>query len=274
MLGFGPAFAAVQNAIEYRLRQLIKWRRGIPCFENESKQGLFGHLPAKEEKEAGETAEHLYKDFRLQHLYENSSAKNYRINLFYLEMLSRALAEAELKLPETISAADIGPSDWFYVHALHALLKWWGTPDGRAVHLTAYEADAYRICSELFSRYDLAHGYMRGLEGVEYVPRKFARQPDQFDVVTMLFPFVFVGDHLQWGLPLGRFNPVALLRDAWASLRPGGILLIVNQGEDEHRDQRDMLMAENIRPAAAFEHLSLLYQYDLSRYVLVAIRDN
>ena len=191
-LGIGTAFAAVQNAIEHRLRELIKWRRGVPCFQNESKEGLFVHLSATEQEEADRAAEHLYRDFHLQHLHENSSAKNYRINLFYLEMLSRALSEAGAELPESVSAADIGPSDWFYVHALHALLKWWDDSHGRDVRLTAYEADAYRICSDLFSRYDLAHGHMSGLEGVQYIPEKFSRQPGRFDVVAMLFPFVFV----------------------------------------------------------------------------------
>ncbi|MBU3979817.1 MAG: hypothetical protein KJ550_02190, partial [Proteobacteria bacterium] len=68
-----------------------------------------------------------------------------------------------------------------------------------------------------------------------------------------------------------RCDPIKLLRDVWGSLKPGGVLIIVNQGEAEHRAQKDMLLLENIRPAAAFQHLSQLYQYKLVRYVLVAI---
>ncbi len=273
MLGLAPALATVQNSIEHPLRQLIKWRWGVPRFPNESKQDLFAHLPVNERKQANDTAKHLHSDFHLQHLYENSSADNYRLNLFYLEMLERALSEAAPEIPQTIHAADIGPSDWFYVHALYVALKWWNSPTGRAVQLAGYEADAYRVCSNLFSRYDQAHGYMHGLEEVHYIPRRFTRQPGKFDFIAMLFPFVFLRDHLAWGLPLRRFNPVELLRDAWASLKPGGVLVIVNQGEAEHLAQRDMLLAENIQPAAAFQHPSQLYQYDVIRYVLVAIHD-
>lgn len=273
MLGFAPAIDTVKNAVEHPLRQQIRWQRGAPRFPNESKQGLFDHLPANEQKQADITAKQLHSAFNLQHLRENSSADNYRLNLFYLEMLERALSEAGPKIPQSINAADIGPSDWFYVQALYAALKWWNSPAGRTIRLTGYEADAYRVYANLFSRYDLAHGYMTGLEEVHYIPRKFNRQSAKFDLITMFFPFVFLKDHLTWGLPLRRFNPLGLLRDAIASLKPGGVLVIVNQGEAEHIAQRDMLLAENIQPAAAFQHQSPLYHYDLIRYVLVAIHD-
>jgi hypothetical protein len=273
VLGLAPALDAVRNAVEHPLRQLIRFQRGAPHFPNESKEDLFAHLPANEQKQANDTAERLHSDFHLQHLCENSSADNYRLNLFYLEMLERALSEASPEIPQTIQAADIGPADWFYAHALYSVLKWWRNPTGRTVRLTGYEADAYRVYSNLFSRYDCAHGYMNGLEDVQYLPRKFTRQPGKFQLVAMLFPFVFLKDHLTWGLPVRRFNPVQLLRDAWASLKPGGVLVVVNQGEAEHVAQRDMLLAEDIRPAAAFQHPSQLHQYDLIRYVLVAIHD-
>ena len=273
MLGFVATLDAIRNAVEHPLRQGIRFQRGKPHFANESKENLFAHLAAKEKEEAIDTAKRLYSNFHLQHLYKNSSADNYRLNLFYLEMLERALSEAAPEIPQTVHAVDIGPADWFYVHALHAVLKWWHRPTGRRVCLRGYEADAYRVYSNLFSRYDCAHGYMNGLEDVQYIPRKFTRQPGQFQLVAMLFPFVFLKDHLTWGLPLRRFNPAQLLRDAWASLKPGGVLLVVNQGEAEHIAQRDMLLAEDIRPAAAFQHPSILYEYDLTRYVLVAIHE-
>lgn len=273
MFGIIPAISMVQNAVEHPMRQLIRWQRGIPRFPNESKQGLFVHLSADEQKQANDTANRLYSDFHLQHLYENSSADNYRLNLFYLEMLERALSEAAPGIPQTIHVADIGPSDWFYVQALYAALKWWDSPICRNVRLTGYEADAYRVYSNLFSRYDQAHGHMNGLEQVRYIPHKFIRQIGKFDLITMLFPFVFLKDHLAWGLPLRRFNPLELLRDTRDSLKPGGVLVIVNQGEAEHLAQRDMLVAENIQPVTAFQHPSKLYQYDIIRYVLVTIRD-
>ncbi|MBU4012405.1 MAG: hypothetical protein KJ550_02955, partial [Proteobacteria bacterium] len=159
-----------------------------------------------ERKQADVTARQLFSDFHLNDLYENSSADNFRQNLFYLEMLERAFSEADVKIPQNIVAADIGPSDWFYVKALYAALKWWSNPDGREVQLTGYEADAFRVYPNGFSRYDFAQSYIQGLEKVQYIPEKFTRQPEKYDLITMLFPFVFIKDHLKWGLPFRRFD--------------------------------------------------------------------
>jgi hypothetical protein len=263
--------ASVKNTIGHSLRQLIKRKKGVPLIPNESKQELFAHLPLNERKKDDVTAEKLFSDFHLHDLYENSSAENYRQNLFYLEMLEHAFSEADVQMPQNINTADIGPSDWFYVKALYAALKWWCNPDGREVQLTGYEADAFRVYPNGFSRYDFAQSYIQGLEKVQYIPEKFSRKAEKYDLITMLFPFVFIKDHLKWGLPFRRFNPIELLRDTWDSLKHGGVLIIVNQGEAEHRAQKDMLLSENIRPAAAFKHPSLLYRYKLVRYVLVAI---
>lgn len=264
---------SVKNAIGHSLRQLIKRKKGIPLIPNESKQELFSHLPLNERKQADVTAGQLFSDFHLNDLYENSSADNYRQNLFYLEMLERAFSEANVQIPQKIVAADIGPSDWFYVKALYAALKWWNNPDGREVQLTGYEADAFRVYPNGFSRYDFAQNYIQGLEKIKYIPEKFIPQPENYDLITMLFPFVFIKNHLKWGLPFRRFNPIELLRDVWDSLKPGGVLIIVNQGEAEHLAQREMLLSENIRPAAAFQHPSKLYHYKLVRHVLVATKE-
>ena len=53
---------------------------------------------------------------------------------------------------------------------------------------------------------------------------------------------------------------------------PGGLLVIVNQGEAEQAAQRDMLQAAGLPVVAAFCHESLLFHYNLLRYVFVARR--
>ena len=73
MLGLAPALATVQNSIEHPLRQLIRWRCGVPRFPNESKQDLFAHLPTNERKQANDTAKHLHSDFHLQYIYSPKS---------------------------------------------------------------------------------------------------------------------------------------------------------------------------------------------------------
>jgi SAM-dependent methyltransferase len=231
---------------------------------------LFIHCNDQGRRLTEQKANQFLEIYHLQSLYEDSTADDYRENLFYLEMLERALATV-IGLPGRVAAADIGSSHWFYVHVLYSLLKWGQNPPpgGRQVSLSGYEADAYRVYANFHSRYDYAVAQMRNLEGVNYIPLRFTPQPAAFDLVTMLFPFVFLSDHLAWGLPRHQFAPEILLTDAWSSLNPGGVLVIVNQGEKEHQVQLEMLAALSLNPVATFRHDSLFYQYDLPRYVLV-----
>ncbi|MBI3764694.1 MAG: hypothetical protein HY260_22875 [Chloroflexi bacterium] len=264
----------LRNSADYPLRQWFRWQRPGLKFRNEPKSDLYDHLPQPARQFAQETAARLLDEYRLSDLYHASTAENYRENLFYLEMLEQALHTASPTLPPAIAAADIGPSSWFYVHALHAALKWWQCSAGREVALTGCEADAFRVYLDFHSRFDHARAHLRGLTGARYLPRRFEPLPATFDLITLLFPFVFLKEHLAWGLPARLFSPVQLLADAWHSLKPGGLLVIVNQGEAEHRAQRDLLQSAAIHPLAAYRHESTLFQYDLPRWVLVVVKDD
>lgn len=265
--------AAMHNAIDYPLRQFFRWRRRGLRFRNESKNRLFAHLPEPDRAAAQTTASRLLNDYHLQPFHQNSRAENCRENLYYLEMLERALNSATVQLPSHVVAADIGPSHWFYAQALYSLCKWWGCSEGRQVALAGYEADAYRVYTDFYSRYDHALAHMRGLPGTRYLPQRFETQPATFDLITMLFPFIFARDHLAWGLPHDLFSPTRLLADAWHSLKPSGLLVIVNQGQNEHETQRRIMLESGIQPSAAFRFESLLFQYDLPRFVLTATHD-
>ncbi len=263
----------LRNAIDYPLRQWIRWRRGgFAPLVGDSMDGLFEHLPAPRRQSAEKLAARLREQYQLAEFERSASATNYRENLFYLHMLETALGRAGVPVPDPLLAADIGPSHWFYVQALHALLRWWQAPAGRAVQLEGYEADPYRVYADLRSRYDHAIGHVRGLTGVSYLPRAFSAQPARFPLLFMLFPFVFEPDHLAWGLPGKLFRPDDLLRAAWDSLQPGGILIIVNQGPEEHARQRERLRAAGIEPVAAYQQDDLFYSYPYKRFVLVAVR--
>jgi hypothetical protein len=270
-------FHSLRNAIDYPLRQFFRWRRAGLQLRNEPKDNLYATLPLPEREQARARAAQLAERYDLSYLYAHSRRRNYCENLFYLEVIERALESADLTGLQQLSnlvAADIGPSHWFYVHALYAALRQWRTDRPRAVTLTAYEADAYRVYGDLYSRYDYALAHKRGLpdDKVRYLPQPFNLQPAAFNVVTMLFPFVFVRDHLGWGLPRGRFDPAALLAEAWASVKPGGALVIVNQGEAEHKAQCTLLTAQAIPIVTAYRHDSALFKYDLPRFVLVATK--
>lgn len=262
-----------RNRLDYPLRQLFRWRRAGFRIQPSAQADPFATLPPQDRPRAMALAERLTQTYHLEDFAAQTTPVNYRENLFYLHLLESALEAAQVSLPETVRAADIGPSHWFYVQALAALLCWWQTPRPRPIDLQGYEIDAYRVYADLHSRYDHALGHMRGLAGVTYIPRGFSAQPSTFHLIFMLFPFVFPEDHLKWGLPGNFFRPRGLLQAAWQSLQPGGALIIVNQGEAEHRAQRALLEAEGIPIRAAFRHDPLLFRYSLDRYVLTARRD-
>jgi hypothetical protein len=272
----------LRNALDYPLRQFFRWRRRGLQLRNEAKDNLYATLPLPQRTEARAAAERIAQRYDLSYLFAHSRRRNYCENLFYLELIEVALGHSDLRGSAAshdrsglaLNAADIGPSHWFYVQAVYALLRQWRAETPREVTLTGYEADAYRVYGDLYSRMDYALAHMHGLPGdkVRYLSQAFTRQPAAFDLVTMLFPFVFVRDHLGWGLPRSKFNPADLLADAWASARPGGALIIVNQGEEEHTAQRAMLAGQGIPIVAAYRHDSVLFKYDLPRFVLVATK--
>ncbi len=268
-----------RSLLDYPLRQLFRWRRGGLKIPNESKDSLFDHLLPDERREAEQTAGRLLSQYPIQLLYENSQAENYRENLYYLSFLEKALDEVEADLPNELAAADIGPSDWFYVQALYALLKSWKSPQGRTITLTGFERDAYRVYTNFHSRWDHALAHRRGVKAVTYIPKAFAVQPNTYHVITMLFPFLFIKDHLEWGLPTPVFSPASLLASAWASLHPGGVLIIANQGKAEHLRQLGLMEECSIPAKVTFLFESPLFdpaRGDSARYarfITAAVRD-
>jgi SAM-dependent methyltransferase len=258
---------AWRNRWDYALRQALRLGRGGARLRSEPKDDLYADRP-----DVAARAAQLRRDYDLEDLWRRADRRNWCENLYYLELLERALAAAEIDLPARVEAADIGVSHWFYVQALAALLRRWRAPDGRQVQLTGYEIDAWRLHLDLRTRFAHAQAHLAGLPDATYVPAAFEPRPGAFDWVSLLFPFVFVDDHLGWGLPTRLFDPAALLAAAWDSLKPGGVLVIINQGEAEHAAQLKLLARAGIAPRAVISGESGLFDYQLPRFVVVALR--
>lgn len=265
---------SLRNALDFPLRRLFRWHRPGYRLPGRSSDDLYADLPAGERQAAETLAGRLRRQYQLDPALQDSSAHNFRENLFYLHLLEQALERSGAALPAEIQAADIGPSHWFYVQALYRALQWFGGREAaRQVTVRGFETDPYRVYADLYARRDHALAHMRANPDLQYIPTGFTRQPGRFDCVTLFFPFVFLPDHLRWGLPPAVFQPAALLRDAWESLRPGGILLIANQGEAEHRAHAQALRDLGIPTRAGFLMQSPLFHYDLERYILVAYHE-
>jgi len=263
----------IRNRIDFPLRQRIAWERTGLGFKQESKHALFDYLPEDGRKQAKEREVLLRSAYHLDNFYNNSTCQQYREALYYLDLLEAAIDAAAPTLPDTLTMADIGVSHWFYVQTLHALLKWWHCPDGRQLKLHGFECDPYRVYANLHSRFDYAIAHIGKLADVDFHPYAFSKHPPTFNLVLMLFPFVFQHDHLQWGLPGNYFNPQDLLLAAWQSLQSGGLLITVNQGAEEHQAQLKLLSHLPNPTAASFEFTSPFFEYELPRFVTVVIDD-
>lgn len=266
-------YFSLRNWIDYPLRQLFRWRRKGFSLSYQSKEHLFDDEPADQQSHLHQK-EHEYRNkYHLEMCYEQSSCRQYREILFYLESLERTFSSLNYHLPDRIICADIGVSTWFYVQGLYRFLQYWQTEAARDVRLEGYEADAYRIYPDLFSRYDKAITYIGELAGIVYHAKWFQSQPEKFQVVTLFFPFVFQEDHLEWGLPANTFQPTDLLKSTWESVAPGGVLMVMNQGIEEHKAQQAMWHYLEIPVYLAFQFNSPMFHYSIERYILAGVKN-
>lgn len=265
-------FHIIRNFIDYPLRQFFHWRREGLIHTNELKDELFNHLPEPEQTITKINANRLLEEYHLQSLYSSSSKQEYCINLYYIDMLEKSLDGIPCDFPENMIAVDIGCSDWFYVHGLYSFFRWWRSSNGRNIKLYGYELDAYRLYSDLFSRYDHAISNIGDLHEVCFIDKEFIEQLGRFHFLCIFFPFVFYIDHLRWGLPPNKFNPQYFIQQCWNSIKPGGILVLVNQGEKEHKVQMEILCKANIPIIKTFHQECYFFTYKNPHYVIVSIK--
>ena len=263
-------FTNLRNMIDYPLRQLFHWRRRGLSLSYQSKKDMFSEFSEEEQKRLYKKVEDYSETYDLDWIQRNSNRRIYRQNLYYLALLETVFENAGVKsLPETLSIADVGISDWFYVQVIYSFCKKWKAENERKILLEGFEVDAYRVYSDFYSRMDYALAYSSNLKNVKYFPEAFKSSEESYDLVFMFFPFIFSREHLQWGLPLKIYDPALLLSEARKSLKPGGYLLIVNQGEEEAEVQAKLLQNLGLNVIYHQKFDSDFYPYDLSRYAFL-----
>lgn len=190
--------------------------------------------------------------YALAGLRARSSAANYRKNLYLIDILERAGEGLDLppREADTLRAADVGSQDFHYAFGLERWLGRGNRPDGaspRAVGLEGVEVDGHGIYPDFRSRRDHARAYaaQTGNPEVTYRVADFARAPGgPYDLITWFYPFVTAHHLLLWGLPLTLYRPAALVESTFASLRPGGWMIVTAHTEKEH-----LLFLERARAA-------------------------
>lgn len=120
---------------------------------------------------------------------------------------------------------EVGCANFRTVAALHAFF--------RPRELVGIEIEGWRRYATLRSRHDHATAYAAQVPGARFAVADYADFGQPADVICAFFPFVTPAPVLAWRLPLSVLQPARLFGRIAANLRPGGVFVMANQGEDE-----------------------------------------
>lgn len=256
-----------RNSLDFPLRRLIRLRRPVGQVEP---AGIGRALDDLEPSER-QRAEELVATYHLGGLVARGRRRDVRENLYYLELLTTAFAASGLDLPDAaLAAIDVGVSDWFYAPALAAALRHWRSACPRRLEVHGFEIDPGQRFRDGRSREDWAAWHLVGLDGLTYHADDARAWHGQVDLAMMLFPFLFARDSDRWGLPRYVLAPADLLGYTWSLVRPGGALVVANQGEAEHRRQIELLRELGVEPVWRDRFECPFWSYDTERYLVVA----
>lgn len=190
---------------------------------------------------------------------EDMLLRNKQENLYTLDVLENHFTQKTLP---KISALDIGCKNWFYAKGEYEFFKSFC----KDFELDGIELDAYRLYSNLYTRYEVAKYYTKELQNIHYIVGNLLNLNKKYDYVIWFLPFVTKDPLVAWGLPKRFFCPEKLLKHAYKLLNPDGQMLIVNQGEKEAGIQRDLLDKLNIPYTELGEIKNKHFQYQNKRF--------
>jgi hypothetical protein len=237
------------NRMQWALRNFVRWTPG-PYQEKPAGPAYLKGLPTQ----TLERAKQLLENYGLTDLPQRASQQRVEETLTYLDWLDGMaetfpewftdIASAEHAMCRKPSCAwlDIGAKNWSYVEALASFARKHCGPD---YDLDGVELDPHRRYSNLQTRGQAAQRFIQPIPQATYHSGDVRQWQQPAQVISLFLPFVFAEPHLAWGLPLNYFEPQALLNHALQLLKPGGLLIVVNQGEVEAQAQADLL--ENAR---------------------------
>lgn len=185
--------------------------------------------------------------------------RNNKENLYTKDILEKYLTKSE---KSSIKILDIGSKNWFYVRGEYDFFAQFA----KEFSIDGVELDAYRLYSNFYNRFEVAKYYTKNLKNINYIAGNLLDIQTGYDYIIWFLPFVLYLPHKKWGLPKRYFCPEKLLTHAYNLLKPQGRMLIVNQGEQEAKVQKEMLEKLNIKYADLGEIQSEYFQYKNKRF--------
>ncbi len=187
---------------------------------------------------------------------------NYLENLYTYDILGQCLNKHP---SDTAKILDIGSKNWFYAKGEYHFFKSFV----QNPCLDGVEIDAFRLYSNLYSRYETAKFYTKNLKNTNYIAGDLLSINDTYDYIIWFLPFVTIEPLKYWGLPEKYFMPEKLLYHAFSLLKNGGQMLIVNQGEKEAAVQKQLFEKLNIKYTEKGIVKSRFLEYKNDRYAFV-----
>lgn len=217
----------IRNNFNFFLRNLITVSRKN---YSEKPQDLSGIFENKEQENFYNILKNKYGSL----LSQNTTCRNFLLNIYYLNVFDKYFSEKE---KDNISILDIGSKNWEYVKSEYVFFKSFS----ERVTLNGIELDGFRMCSNLYSRYEIAKFYTKDLPNTNYIQGDFLKHNQKYDYIIWILPFITKTPLVKWGLPLKYFKPPEMLFHAYNLLNDDGELLIINQGEEEYSIQQELI---------------------------------
>ncbi|HEY9687510.1 MAG TPA: hypothetical protein V6C52_11085 [Coleofasciculaceae cyanobacterium] len=256
-----------RNRLEFALRNFV--RLPVPAYQepNETKDNLLTGDP-----EALKKAETLHRCYDLSRLYRSATRQRTLETLSCLEWLDH-LASVEPGWFERAFQAeqfrwlDVGAKNWAYVEALQAFIR---ARTDAPFRLDGVELDPNRRYTDFRTRRQYAERFIQPIPEARYHAGNILSWQQPAAIISHFLPFVFRDPLLDWGLPEKCFQPQAILNHLLSLLPPGGLLLIVNQGEEEAREQEALFQTAAGQLPLRWKSLGQLpasfIEYRYSRY--------
>ncbi len=168
-----------------------------------------------------------------------------------------------LKTPKpNLKILDIGSKNWFYAKGEHEFFNSFSND----FTLKGVELDAYRLYSNFYSRYEVAKYHIKNLKNTQYLADDLLNIQEKFDYITWFLPFITVKPLVFWGLPKKYFQPEKMLLHAYDLLSEGGQMLIINQGANEAKIQKELLQKLDISFVELGKIESEFFEYKNERF--------
>lgn len=202
---------------------------------------------------AKQRAESLARRYPFEHLEKTCDEVRWQESLYVVDVLHQQFSSRTLPSGRHL---DVGSKNGSYLPGLAAFCPHWD----------AIELDAHQRYWNFTTRRAFAEAIAKRLNDVQFFAGSVLSLRGRYALITWFLPFVVEAPHRAWGLPRRFFLPEETLAHVWSLLQPQGFLWVVNQGELEAEQQKQLFQSMGIHAHAVGEVQSLFSPFKKKRF--------